>query len=76
MTRLTPHGFIGPHAFEALSAAGIRIFEGASEGDTVRTAVDKFRRGEFREASAPSCRPGCGLGAGRKGGRGRGRSRD
>ena len=45
-------GYVGPKAFDALTAAGIRICQDV-EGVTVREAVDRFVRGElpFAEAS-------------------------
>ena len=45
-------GYVGPKAFEALKAAGIRICQDV-EGVTVREALDRFERGElvFAEAS-------------------------
>jgi predicted Fe-Mo cluster-binding NifX family protein len=69
-------GYVGPNAFNALRAASIRIFEGASENDTVEEAVTKFKRSEFKETTTPpegpGCEPGRGQGRGR-GGMGRGR---
>ncbi len=45
-------GYVGPKAFEALKAAGIKVCQDV-EGVTVREAVDRFTRGElaFSEAS-------------------------
>ena len=45
-------GYVGPKAFEALKAAGIKICQDV-EGVTVREAVERFERGElpFAEAS-------------------------
>ena len=67
-------GYVGPNAFKGLQAAGIRIFEGAAENDTVQQAVTKFKRSEYKEKTAPSEGPGCGPGKGRGMGRGRGGS--
>lgn len=53
-------GIIGPNAFEALRAAGIRVYEGASEFESVKAAVERFKKGAFREVSAPSGGPGTG----------------
>ncbi len=53
-------GIIGPNAFEALRAAHIKVYEGASEFDTVRAAVEKFKKKSYREVSAPSGGPGGG----------------
>ena len=45
-------GYVGPKAFEALKAAGVKICQDV-EGVTVREAVERFERGElpFAEAS-------------------------
>jgi predicted Fe-Mo cluster-binding NifX family protein len=53
-------GIVGPNAFEALRAAGIRVYEGASEFESVRAAVERFKKGAFKEVSAPSGGPGMG----------------
>ena len=53
-------GVVGPNAFEALKASGIRIYEGASNLDTVREALERFKKGEFKEALKPSGGPGTG----------------
>ena len=58
-------GYVGPHAFQALHAAGIKIFEGATHKETVREAIAKFNKGEYPEVSAPSGVPGWGPGRGR-----------
>jgi predicted Fe-Mo cluster-binding NifX family protein len=55
-------GIVGPNAFQALKAAGIKIYEGASETDTAAAALDKFNEGRYREASGPSGGPGRGRG--------------
>jgi predicted Fe-Mo cluster-binding NifX family protein len=61
-------GNVGPNAFQALSAAGIKIVTGAS--GTVREVVEKYKRGELRETGAPTVGGHFGMGRGR--GRGRG----
>jgi predicted Fe-Mo cluster-binding NifX family protein len=61
-------GMVGPNAFQALKAAGIKVYEGASGTDTAATALDKFTEGRYREASGPSGEPGRGRGF--RGGRG------
>lgn len=68
-------GYVGPNAFNGLQAAGIRIFEGAEENDTVQEAVTKFKKSEYKETTTPSEGPGCGPGKGRGMGRGRGRGK-
>ena len=59
-------GFVGPNAFNALKASGIRIFEGISADDTVQEAVAAFKKGDYREKTAPSAKPGRGGGRGRR----------
>ena len=44
-------GHCGPKAFRTLSAADVKVITGA-EG-TVQEAIEKFQRGELKEASAP-----------------------
>ncbi|MHA1711627.1 MAG: NifB/NifX family molybdenum-iron cluster-binding protein [Candidatus Freyarchaeota archaeon] len=62
-------GNVGPNAFQALSAAGIRIVTGAY--GTVREVIEKYKRGELRETGGPTV-PGH-FGLGRRGmGMGRG----
>jgi len=72
-------GYVGPNAFNAFLASGIKLFVGASSQDTVKEALAKFNKGEYNEASAPSevppCEPGGGRGLGRGMGRGMGRGR-
>ncbi|MGQ9781794.1 MAG: NifB/NifX family molybdenum-iron cluster-binding protein [Nitrososphaeria archaeon] len=63
-------GSVGPNAYQVLSSANIKVMIGAY--GTVRNAIENFKRGQLREASAPSpigWRTG-GMGAGRRGGRG------
>jgi len=47
-------GVIGPHAFHALKLAHVEIYEGLSGSDTVREAVEKFKKEEYRESLEPS----------------------
>jgi predicted Fe-Mo cluster-binding NifX family protein len=49
-------GFVGPKAYHALSAAGIRIGQGV-DGLTVRDAVERYRNGDVKLDGAPS-KPG------------------
>ena len=60
-------GNVGPKAFQALSAAGIEVVTGVL--GTVRDAVGKFKRGEFRKTGAPTVGGHFGMG-GRRGSRG------
>jgi predicted Fe-Mo cluster-binding NifX family protein len=60
-------GNVGPNAFGALSAAGIKVVTGAS--GTIREAIDKFKRGEFTNTSAPTVDNHFGMG-GKGGGKG------
>ena len=50
-------GFVGPKAFRALSAAGIKIGQNL-EGLTVREAVERFKKGEIEMAEGPNRRAG------------------
>jgi len=61
-------GDVGPNAFQALSAASIKIVTGAS--GTIREVVEKYKRGELGETGAPTVSGHFGMGRGR--GRGRG----
>jgi predicted Fe-Mo cluster-binding NifX family protein len=45
-------GNMGPNAFEALQAAGVKIITGAQ--GTVRSIIDGFKKGAFDYAGAPS----------------------
>jgi predicted Fe-Mo cluster-binding NifX family protein len=42
-------GFVGPKAFQALTAAGIRVGQNL-EGLTVRQAVERFQKGQVEVA--------------------------
>ena len=61
-------GNVGPNAYQALLAAGIRIVTGAF--GTVREVVEKYKRGELRETGAPTVGGHFGMGRGRSRGRG------
>lgn len=46
-------GYVGPKAFQALSASGIQIGQNL-ENMTVRQAIGKFKAGEVNMATAPN----------------------
>lgn len=50
-------GFVGPKAFQALAAAGIKVVQDV-ENMTVGQAVEKFRLGELAVADAPNAPAG------------------
>jgi len=60
-------GFVGPKAFQALAAAGIKVIQNV-EDMTVAQAVEKFRRGELAVADAPNAPAGGHPGGGHRGG--------
>ena len=62
-------GNVGPNAFQALAAAGVKVVTGAF--GTVKEVVEKYKRGELGETGAPTVGGHFGKGRGR--GRGRGR---
>lgn len=68
-TKVLITGNVGPNAFQALSAAGIKVVTGAS--GTVREVVEKYKRGELSETGAPTVRGHIGMGIGRGSGRAR-----
>jgi len=47
-------GNIGPNAFQALSAANIKVITGAF--GSVREAIEEYKSGELKETGAPSVR--------------------
>ena len=50
-------GFVGPKAFDALSAAGVKIGQDLN-GMTVRQALEKFKNGEVSMADNPNRQAG------------------
>lgn len=46
-------GYVGPKAFTALSAAGIKIGQDL-EGLTVREAIERYKKGEVSVAEGPN----------------------
>ena len=72
-------GSLGPNAYQALSAAGVKMITGVT--GTVREAVESYKKGELAGVSGPTAGMGYGMGAGfgmgmgRGGGRGRGMGR-
>ena len=63
-------GNVGPNAFQALSATGIKIVTSAF--GTVREVIEKYKKGELKETAASTVRGHFGMGEGRGRGRGRG----
>ncbi len=45
-------GNVGPNAFQTLHLAGIEVFTGAS--GTVKEAIEKYKKGEFKAVSGPT----------------------
>lgn len=46
-------GFVGPKAFQALQAAGVKVGQ-KLDGLTVRQAVERFKQGQVEMADAPN----------------------
>ena len=58
-------GNIGPNAFQALSAANIKVITGAF--GSVREAIEKYKMGELKDTGAPTVRGHFGRGRRRSG---------
>lgn len=64
-------GNVGPNAFQALAAAGIKVVVGAS--GTVKQVIEKYKRGELIETGSATVSGHFGMGRGwRRGQGGRG----
>ena len=50
-------GVIGLNAFNALKVGLVDIYEGATAQETVREALERFKKGEYKECSAPAGGP-------------------
>jgi len=64
-------GNMGPNAFQTLSAAGVKVYTGAT--GTIIEAIEKYKKGELKETSAPNVGSHSGM-SGTGGGFGRGRN--
>ncbi len=53
-------GNIGPNAFRVLSAASIKIYSGAT--GKIKDAVEKFKKGEYKQVNGPDVAPHFGMG--------------
>ena len=58
-------GNMGPNAFQTLSAAGIMVFTGVN--GTIKEVVEKYKKGELKETTAPSVGSHFGMRAGDRG---------
>ena len=52
-------GNVGPNAFRVLSAASIKVYSGAT--GSVKDAIEKFKKGEYKETTAPDVGPHFGM---------------
>ncbi len=60
-------GNVGPNAFQALSAAGIKIVTGAF--GTVKDVIEMYKSGQLKETSGATVGEHFGMGTGPRGGR-------
>lgn len=63
-------GRVGPNALVAFRASGIELFEGVSSEDTVKEALARFQKGEYKALTDLAPVPPSGQGGGRGLGRG------
>lgn len=56
-------GNVGPNAYDALEAAGIKVYTGA--GGKIKDAVERYKNGDMAETKSPSVGSHAGMGQGR-----------